>query len=190
MIQKIKANAGSILICLLEILVGVLLLIDPIGFSSGIIIAVGVVLMLFGCVRVVHYFHETPEAAAGDMTLAQGLLCITAGLFCVLRSDWFIVTFPVLTILYGIAVLVTGLYKVQMTVDMLRLKKGRWGWMAVSAVLSLALAALILWNPFTSAALLWDFTAISLIVEAVFDIATIILSLGKRKDQQGCAQGQ
>ena len=61
-----------------------------------------------------------------------------------LRSEWFIVTFPVLTILYGITVLVTGFYKVQMTVDTLRMKRVRWGWMAVGAALSLALAAIIL----------------------------------------------
>lgn len=190
MIQSLKANAGSIVICLLEILVGVLLLIDPIGFSSGIIIAMGVMLILFGCIRVIRYFRGEPDTAAVELSLVQGLLGITAGLFCSLRSDWFIITLPALTILYGIAVLVTGFYKVQTTVDMLRLKKGRWGWMAVSAGLSLALAALILWNPFTSTVFLWNFTAISLIVDAVFDIAAIILSMGKGKNQRGCAQGQ
>lgn len=48
-------------ICLPEILVGVLLLIDPIGFTSGIIIMVGIALMLFGCVCVIRYFHTSPD---------------------------------------------------------------------------------------------------------------------------------
>lgn len=181
MVQKFKDNAGSILVCLLEILVGVLLLIDPIGFTSSIIILIGIVLMLFGCVGVIRYFHTDPVNATREMSLVQGLIGITAGLFCVLRSDWFILAFPVLTILYGIAVLVTGFYKVQITADMLRLRKNHWGWMAVSAILSLALAAIILWNPFTSSVFLWDFTAISLIVEAIFDIVTILMSMRKGK---------
>lgn len=181
MIKKIKANAGNILICLLEIVAGVLLLMDPVGFSTGIIIVGGVGLLLFGCTCVIRYFHAEPVVAAQEHTLVQGLLGITSGLFCVLHSDWFIVTIPMLTILYGLAVLITGLCKIQMTADMLRLKKPHWGWMAVSAILSLALSVIILWNPFTSSVILWEFAAISLIVEAVFDIVTIIMSTKKKK---------
>ena len=39
----IKENINTIVICLCEILVGVLLLINPIGFTSGIIIMLGIV---------------------------------------------------------------------------------------------------------------------------------------------------
>ena len=38
----LKRNANVILICLFEVLIGILLLVDPIGFTSAIIIAFGV----------------------------------------------------------------------------------------------------------------------------------------------------
>ncbi len=192
MLQKLKANAGGLVVCLLEILVGVLLLVDPVSFASGIVIAAGAALLLFGFIRVIRYFRTQPAEAARETWLAQGLLSITAGLFCVMRSEWFLLTLPVLTVLYGAVVLAAGFYKVQLTADMLRMKKKSWGWMAFSSVLSVALAAVILWNPFTSSVFLWEFTAVSLIVEAVFDIGAIFLPIrwGKSSRNSGQEEGR
>jgi len=49
------------------------------------------------------------------------LLIKIVGLFCTLNSNWFIVTFPVLTALCGAAMLLTGLRKIQWTIDCVRL---------------------------------------------------------------------
>ena len=48
--RAIQKNGGSILMCVLEILLGVLLLIDPLGFTSAIIIALGAALIVAGIV--------------------------------------------------------------------------------------------------------------------------------------------
>ena len=85
-----------------------------------------------------------------------------------------------LTILYGLAVLVAGFIKTQMTVDLLRLNRPGWIWMAVSAALSLVLAALILFNPFETTVFLWRFTAVMLLAGAVWDIVTLIVSAKRR----------
>ena len=42
MSKKINRNTGNLLTCIFEILVGILLLIDPVGFTSGIIVVFGV----------------------------------------------------------------------------------------------------------------------------------------------------
>ena len=46
----LKNNLGGIAMCLLELLVGALLLINPAGFTSGIIMGAGLVLILIGIV--------------------------------------------------------------------------------------------------------------------------------------------
>lgn len=71
------------------------------------------------------------------------------------------------TILYGIATLINGLFKVQITVDLLRSQWSRWGWAAISTMLTILAAIIILMNPFTSSLVLWTFIAITLIVEAI-----------------------
>ncbi len=177
-----KQNANAIILCIIEVVVGILLLVDPVRFTAGIIIAVGIALMISGLLNVIRYFKSSPEEAAVGQLLMQGLVALLAGAFCVLNPQWFILTFPVIAILYGIAVLIGGLSKVQITVDMLRMKNPKWWWGAISAVISIVCALVIINNPFSSTVALWWFTGISLIVEAVFDLVTLIMG---RKNSEG-----
>lgn len=172
----LKQNLGGILLCVFEILVGVLLLINPVAFTSGIIIAFGVVLIVMGIAHVVSYFRKDAAEAVLGRDLVNGLICLLIGIFCAFKSHWFVATFPVLAILYGVGTLLAGLGKVQWTVDMLRLKKGRWYLAALSAVVSIVCACVILANPFTTTVVLWIFTGISLIVEAVLDAVGLFLN--------------
>ncbi len=175
--KALKQNANSIIISLFEILVGILLLINPIGFTSGIIVTFGIILIFISIISIIKYFRMSPETAVKSRLLLVGLITLMTGLFCTFKSHWFVATFPLLTILYGIAILITGLGKVQWAVDMLRLKKKRWFLPAISAALSLICATVILMNPFTSTTILWIFTGVTLIIESVFDI--IAMFLGK-----------
>ena len=172
--KSLKANLHGILMSAFEVLVGILLIIDPEGFTSGIIVAVGIALLLGGIWQVVCYFKEEPEEAAKGQALLIGMIMLLGGGFLALKSTWLIQVIPLLTIVYGIGVLVAGLWKVQWTVDKLRMKKKYWYLMAISAGVSLICSTLILWNPFASTSVLWKFTAIALILEAVFDLVAII----------------
>ncbi len=174
--MKKASKISSILLSLCEIAVAVLLLIDPIGFTSGIIIALGAVLVILGAVNIVNYFRDEPADAMHDRGLTIGILQIIGGIFCVLKSEWFMVTFPIVSLLYGIGTLVVGVSKLQWAVDMLRLKVKRWYLMAISSALTIVLAVIILCNPFGTALVVWTFIAISLIVEAVVDIIATIFT--------------
>lgn len=176
----LKQHTNHIILCLFEALVGILLLINPIGFTSGIITAGGVLLLLVGIASIIKYFRAEASEAAASQSLTKGLAALLAGAFCVLRYQWFLVTFPALTILYGVVILVTGLGKIQAAIDMLRQKNNRWFLAAISAVVSLVCAVVILNNPFSSTVILWTFTGISLIVEVIFDVVAIIVS-GKQE---------
>ncbi|MBC8543412.1 HdeD family acid-resistance protein [Bianquea renquensis] len=169
-------KTGSIIICICELLVGILLLINPVGFTTTIIIAVGIVLILTGIGSLISYFRTEPVYAARSQNLAKGLISIVAGLFCAFRSRWFIAVFPLLTMLYGVAILLTGIAKIQWAVDMLRLKMSKWFLAAIGAALSILFAAVILMNPFNSTTFLWTFVAVSLIVEAALDAIALLLS--------------
>ena len=182
-VKTLKNNLNGILLCLFEIVIGVLLLINPIGFTTGIITAAGIVLLIVGLTSVIKYFRAGAKEAATGQYLLKGLVELLAGAFCIFKSNWFVITFPALTLIYGVVVLVTGLGKVQMTVDMIRAKNQKWFLAAISALLSIACAVVILNNPFTSTAVLWMFTGITLIIEAIFDIITLIVS-GSRKTEE------
>ena len=172
----LKNNIGGIAMCLLELLVGTLLLINPVGFTSGIIMGAGLVLILIGIVCIIKYFRAEPEEAAKEQNLLKGLIALLAGGFCALRAEWFVITFPVITLIYGLVILITGLGKIQWTVDIIRQKKPKWFLCGLSALVSTVCGLVIIAAPFTTTAVLWMFTGISLIVDACFDIPALILT--------------
>lgn len=184
----LKNHFAGIGMFLLEILVGVLLLINPVGFTSGIIIGAGLVLLLVGIVCIIKYFRAEPQEAAKSQNLMKGLIALLAGSFCALRSEWFVVTFPVITLIYGVVILITGLGKIQWTVDILRQKKPRWFLCALSALVSTACGLVIIAAPFTTTAVLWMFTGIGLIVDACFDIVALIFTNRKATPDEPTAE--
>ena len=168
-------KSGSIVICILEIVVGVLLLINPVGFTSGIIIGAGVLMCLSGLLSVVRYFMMKPEIAAQRQLLFKGVLAMMAGAVCIAKYGWFLTAFPLLTVLYAIAMLILAAGKLQKMADLKRMNIPRWYMPGIAALLAAVLATVILLNPFGAAAAVWTFVAISLIAEAIVEIVTIAL---------------
>ena len=173
--KNIDRNTGNLILCIAEAVIGILLLINPIGFTSGIIMALGLVLGILGIKELLGYFRAEPEIAAKDSGLAKGLLMTIAGIFCIFKAEWFIVTFPILTVFYGILTLIGGISKIQWAVDMYRLKQSYWYIEVIGAALTIVFAILILTDPFASTAILWTFIGISMIVEAIVDILAFVL---------------
>lgn len=169
-----------VLAALAELLIGILLFIEPVRFTSGILLGVGVILLIFGAVCLLRYFRAEPVQAALERNLAKGLVMLLLGGFLAFRTERAIALFPLLTHLYGIAILIVGIVKLQQGVDLLRLKLRYWFLAGINAVLALLFAAVILSNPFASTIALWRVAAISLIVEAVFDVIVLIMT-GREK---------
>ena len=178
----LKRNLGSVAMSLAEIVIGILLLVNPVGFTSHIIVTFGVVLMITGIGTTIKYFRTEPEDAAVGQVLVKGLLELLGGAFCAFNSHWFIATFPVLTLVYGVVILVTGITKLQWTVDIIRMKRSKWLWMAISAAISIVCGITVITNPFSTTAVLWMFIGISLIVDAVFDMIGGIFGNRERRE--------
>lgn len=174
--KKVNSGNSSLLMSVVEILIGILLLIDPVGFTAGIIITLGIILTILGIGQTISYFCTEAEEAASGGKLTKGVLFTVLGLFCTCKSSWFMATFPVITVLYGALILVAGVSKLQRAIDMVRVKQPYWFVALISAVLTLLFAALILFNPFASTAFLWAFIGVTLIIEAVMDVATFIFA--------------
>ena len=172
---NMRGKTASIITCIVEIVVGVLLLINSVGFTSGIIIGAGVLLCLGGLLSVIRYFMVKPEIAAQKQLLFKGLLALMGGAACILKHEWFLGAFPLLTVLYAIAMLILAAAKLQKMADMKRQNAVRWYMPGISALLAALLAGIILLNPFGAAAAVWTFVALSLIAEAVVEILTIAL---------------
>lgn len=178
----LKRSLGSVAMSLAEIIIGILLLVNPVAFTSGIIVAFGIVVMITGIGTTIKYFRTEPEEAAVSQTLVKGLIGLLVGAFCAFNSHWFIATFPVLTLVYGVVILITGITKLQWTIDIIRMKRSKWFWMAISAAISILCGITVIMSPFSTTAVLWMFIGISLIVDAVFDMIGGIFGNREKKE--------
>ena len=170
-----RGRVGGLTLCVLEILVGILLLINPVGFTSGIIIGAGALMALGGAICMIRYFMATPEDGAKAQLLFKGLLLLMTGVLCMTQYMWFLTAFPLLTVLYADWMLVLAAMKLQHMTDMLRMKIGRWYMPAIAAGVAIVLAVIILWNPFGAVNAVWTFVGVSLIAEAVVELVGAIL---------------
>ncbi len=168
-----KQKIAGVIYCILQSLVGVLLLINPVGFTAGIIIAIGIFLIVIGISSIIKYFKATIDEAAKGQNLTKGLISVLFGLFGIFGKEWLMLAFPVITILYGVIMLIIGVSKIQLVADTIRRKEKRWFLGIISAVITLTCAVVVIMNPFSSTAAIWMFTGISIIVDAIFDLVAI-----------------
>ncbi len=178
----LKQRLGGMLFCVIEAIIGILLLINPMGFTSGIVKAIGIVVAVFGAVLAVKYFRVDADTASKEQLLTKGLLMVLLGLFCFFGTAWIIGVFPIITLLYGIIILVTAVMKLQASLDSLRRGEKNWFLGLAGAALSLACSAVIILNPFASAAALWMFIGIMMIAYAVFDFVAVVLRGAGNRD--------
>ena len=171
--NRIKANLPSFIMFILEAAVGILLLINPIGFTSAIIRAVGIGMAVGGAIWGIKYFRtEAMEAAASGM-LFSGLLCLLIGLVLIFKTEWLINTFNVIIMLYGVMIVLLGILKLQWTTDLIRMKRERWVVSGLSALIAIIFGALILFNPFKTNEILWSLAGAALLAQAIFDIIAL-----------------
>lgn len=182
--KTIKQSLGDIVIYCAELALGVLLLVNPVKFTTLILRVTGGALILIGLIAVISYFRLRPEAAMLEHDLSKGLILLAVGIFGLLKTNWVLTVFPALTVLYGVLSLIVGFMKIQGTIDLIRLRVGGWGFAALNAVLTILVSVIVLVNPFTTTVILWRFMAISMIVVSVLDIAALIFSSIKGKSKK------
>lgn len=164
------------LICVIEFACGIILLVDPLKFLSEIMVVGGVLLCICGIISIVKYILMEEERAEISQGLFKGIILVSGGAFCALRSDWFVLTFYDLTAVYGAAIFAAGAAKVQNCANMFRFGQKRWYLLGIGAVLQLAIAVVMIANPFVMVQDLWRFSGIAIMMVALIDfLCTLVI---------------
>ena len=166
--RNFKRRVPTLGLCIVELIIGVLLLINPTGFTRAIIILAGLILLAVGLIKAIPYFTNSNEATKSEMI--SGVVEAVIGLFLILCSGWIISLINLLTTLFGIAVVVVGVSKIAQMRNMSKMGFGNTKVMALSAVVTIICGVLIVINPFDGVSTIWIFLGITLIVEAVLDL--------------------
>ena len=87
---RMNRNVINLIICFGELLIGILLLVDPLGFTSSVLLLLGAILTIVGIAKIVTYFRLEAQLASQNGGLVTGLLLVLLGLFCIFKWEWFL----------------------------------------------------------------------------------------------------
>ena len=174
--STLKRQLPVILLILFEIAVGVLLLINPEAFTTAVIIIFGVICIVIGLIYLIKYLRGRKQEDGSILMLIGALFALTLGLFSVIASPLIITLFTFIAIMYAVIMIVSGLIKIQNYVMNKRSHRPVSVITMISAVIAVVLGVVILFNPFETTHILWMVVGISILVEAAFDITSIIFT--------------
>ena len=178
--KKFLKNSNSGIFSLLEIVLGILLVLMPGTVISYFLIIAGAILAISGTVSLVKYFVAKPnEAIKGSLTGA--LVSLSIGAFLIVCNAHVKGLLDYITIVIGAVILYTGYQKLENAVEKIR-KKQFFVVTLVSALITIVVAVLAIFNVINKDIIL-QFIGVALIVEAVIDLADMIVGALKNKKE-------
>lgn len=156
-----RANAVSALIFLI---LGLLLIIFPDQSVAVICYLIAAALILDGLRHVICYFRGQLSEALSGYDLALGGCEILLGLFALIRPATMLSLLP---IFLGVALVVSGVIRLQRAFDLKRGGYGAWKTVLILGAVVAFLGLLMLINPFKTAKVLLVFLGISLVINAI-----------------------
>ena len=152
----------SLIVAFSAILLGLLFILTPQTSANVICYVAGILLLASGIAAVISYLAS--GRLFGSYALVSGIVLLVCGVFCLLRPE---VIQGLLTVIFGVFLIIDGMVTLQDGIDCARAKLGGWWVLAVLAVITIALGCVVLFGKFDSIMLL---AGISLIVDGVFDL--------------------
>lgn len=174
--KKLKWN--MVIMAVLTVVMGAALILNPDAAALTICKLLGWIILISGAVSVVFYLKGRRgfwEASA----LVLAVIGIVLGVF-IIRTPGIIVKF--LGYLLAGVLLVHGINDIREAFEIRRFLDERWNIALVLGIISILLGILILWNPFSSAAVLMTIIGISLVYDGITDLLIVLRAAKFVKD--------
>ena len=139
----------NLIIAFSAILIGLLFILTPQTSADVICYVAGILLLASGIAAVVSYLAS--RRLFGSYALVSGIVLLVCGVFCLLRPE---VIQGLLTVIFGVFLVIDGMVTLQDGIDCARAKLGGWWVLAALAVITIALGCVILFGKFDSIMLL------------------------------------
>lgn len=178
--NTLKNSFQNVVGAVVQLVIGILLLCKSDTFTKGIIIAFGFFLIFYALKNISEFFKVDAVDAYKQRYISKCLMSFIAGIICIIKAEWFMLIFPIQTLIYGIAILVYGIQKIDFMIVMRRLNHKVWIWIGINSLVSIICALVIITDPFRASRGMWIFSGLYLIVQAALDIVLSVI-VEKRK---------
>jgi len=170
--QKIKTIVNEIiLVSVALIVIGVYLIIEPVGAQIVICRIIGALLLIWGILRLYSYFKADKTEVFASFGLVQGLTLAFFGLFFIINpieiSGFF-------AIIMSIIVLINGILMLQYAIELKRLNSSAWWIEILSGLLMTIMGIIALVNPFATASTLMIFLGVVIIYGGIVNLVSVL----------------
>ena len=174
-IRQLKiAKNGYIIMSLLFVILGICLSIWPDCSLKLFCTLIGIMLIAYGCIKIVGYFSKDYYCLAFQFDLAFGILLIAVGAIIIARREQVV---NLIFAIFGILTLADALFKIQMSMDAKRFGLSLWWRILVVAVLTGILGVLLLIRPFDAAEIMMILVGVSFLFEGILNLCVAIYTI-------------
>lgn len=175
------AKIGYIAVSALMVLLGLALIIFPEISVSVLETVCGILFIVFGVIKLVGFFSKDLYRLAFQYDLVFGILMIVLGITMLVHPGS-LANF--ICIALGVSILIDGLFRVQTSVEAKRFGIRTWWLIAVCGILAAVGALVLMFRPVESAPVLMVLVGISLVLEGILNLITVIVAVRIFKNQQ------
>lgn len=175
------AKYGYIVLSILLCALGITLIAYP-GFSVSLLCWIGgILLILFGCVKIIGYISKDLYRLAFQFDLAFGILLIALGTILILRTDTMV---HIICVLLGICVLADALLKIQISIDSKAFGIHQWWAILGVAIVTGVIGFLLVLRPYESARMVMILLGLSLLAEGILNLVTVLTAVNILRQQK------
>ena len=161
---------------IIYLVVGLVLIIWPDAARQIIIYAIGAAALIYGVYRIIDFFVRKEHLANSvQLGVALGIACLLLGLFLIFKADLVV---SLLASLIGVAVIIDSVLRLQISLNLRYFGSAYWVILLVTALVTLGLGILLLFNPFTAVRVATIIAGVLLLLDGGFTLWSVLQSQG------------
>ena len=168
------AKTGYLVLSALLLLAGVGLTFFSDTFYPILTVLLGVLFLAFGIVKLVGFFSKDPYQLVFETDLVFGILYLVFGLLLLIRPEN---AMSIFGIMFGLILLADGLTRVRIALDARPFGIRAWWLILISALATAILGVVLLFHPGEGTKVLTQLLGISLMVDGIMNISTILTAV-------------
>lgn len=168
------AKYGYIFLSCVFVVFGLVLMAVP-NFSITLLVRIGgVLLIVFGAVKIVGYCSKDLYRLAFQFDLAFGILLIALGVILLFRTQSML---HLICTLLGIFILADALLKIQTAIDAKAFGIRSWWMILTSALVTGVIGFLLIFRPYESVNAIMTLLGLALLAEGILNLITVLTAV-------------
>lgn len=173
--NKIRiAKMGYIFVSILFCVLGCILIIKPDISAMFLCKSSGIIMIIFGLVKIIGYFSKDTYRLAFQYDLACGILLILLGIILIIHTEPMLSVF---SLIFGLYILADALLKIQIAIDSKDFGISRWWGILITAILTGTFGFLLIFQHSMGLRALMTIFGLSLITEGLMNLVTIFTAV-------------